>query len=74
VLGGEPGDAWVAGRGGAADEPERDEEVAGDGEVPEVGGPGWPPPPPDGWLYTPYVPEDEEPPGEPSASPRSDAW
>ncbi|MDL4818296.1 DHA2 family efflux MFS transporter permease subunit [Actinomadura opuntiae] len=59
---GEPGDAWVAGRGGA------------EGPVPEVGGPGWPPPPPDGWLYAPYVPEDEEPAGEPDVRPRSDAW
>jgi EmrB/QacA subfamily drug resistance transporter len=84
VLGGEPGDAWVAGRGGATTESEPDEgaadagaadEGAADGaDGPEVGGPGWPPPPPDGWLYTPYVPEDEEPSGEPSVSPRSDAW
>lgn len=72
VLGGEPGDAWVAGRGGAAADPGGDGAAADD--VPEVGGPGWPPPPPDGWLYTPYVPEDEDPSGEPSASPRSDAW
>ncbi|GAA2149394.1 hypothetical protein GCM10009727_52830 [Actinomadura napierensis] len=62
---GEPGDAWVAGRGGAAGD---------EGERPEVGGPGWPPPPPDGWLYAPYVPEDEEPAGEPDPRPRSDAW
>ncbi|MFB4301203.1 DHA2 family efflux MFS transporter permease subunit [Actinomadura sp. NTSP31] len=64
---GEPGDEWVAGRGGAAG----DEDA---GERPEVGGPGWPPPPPDGWLYAPYVPEDEEPAGEPDPRPRSDAW
>ncbi|MEU6750236.1 DHA2 family efflux MFS transporter permease subunit [Spirillospora sp. NPDC046719] len=78
VLGGEPGDAWVAGRGGAAAEAGPDGDGDGDGaaaeEVPEVGGPGWPPPPPDGWLYTPYVPEDDDPSGEPSVSPRSDAW
>lgn len=74
VLGGEPGDAWVAGRGGAAAEAGPDGDGAAAEEVPEVGGPGWPPPPPDGWLYTPYVPEDEDPSGEPSVSPRSDAW
>lgn len=80
VPGGEPGDAWVAGRGGAAAEAvaeavaEREGDGAAAEEGPEVGGPGWPPPPPDGWLYTPYAPEDEDPSGEPSASPRSDAW
>ncbi|MER6810088.1 DHA2 family efflux MFS transporter permease subunit [Spirillospora sp. NPDC000708] len=74
VLGGEPGDAWVAGRGGAAAAAGPDGDGAVAEEVPEVGGPGWPPPPPDGWLYTPYVPEDDDPSGEPSVSPRSDAW
>ncbi|QKG24035.1 hypothetical protein ACTIVE_5678 [Actinomadura verrucosospora] len=67
VSGGEPGDAWVAGRGGAEAGPDDD-------EVPEVGGPGWPPPPPDGWMYAPYVPEDEDPAGGPDVRPRSDAW
>ncbi|MBO2463459.1 MFS transporter [Actinomadura violacea] len=66
VAGGEPGDAWVAGRAGA--------KAAPDDEVPEVGGPGWPPPPPDGWMYAPYVPEDEDPAGGPDMRPRSDAW
>ncbi|WP_433143734.1 DHA2 family efflux MFS transporter permease subunit [Actinomadura nitritigenes] len=74
VPGGEPGDAWVAGRGGAAAGSGGDGDGAVREDVPEVGGPGWPPPPPDGWLYTPYVPEDDDPSGEPSVSPRSDAW